>query len=271
MTLHELTEALKDYRDEFGLISPKRLVQPHRGDASGNGLCYTAIFGILCTLLHSDARQRRTRIKETTEAIKRCQVKPGLWILNRSPAPHPDQNAWDDYLHVLCFLQAAGEWQEAAALSLELMQKRTIWGPFGLSYYMNNEKYVREGATEFKHPDGRWNKSAWIGRFPALRAQAQMIFGKLSLLHKLAWAVSMWLTSKKPETAQGAYRTSWMMAQAYDALCEISILPRSKIMDWGYRKFRKRIESLPSFAITQRNYFEDNHPYLKAWELSHFL
>lgn len=282
MEMLKQLKLMSAYRDADGLVAPGKTT-PGQRNASGNGVAYSAFYGIvLATLPHfltsieyTDeelAEHDGTLISEhgvITEAITKCFVG-NSYILHRSPVPHNDQQAWDDYLALLCFYIIVRD-GSLFGLAKELRKRR--W-PLGIRYYMNNEQYLpgRPGATKYKHPDGRWNVEAWVGRFPVVRYMTNLALSNWirCAFYSVAWAVTVIQSSKKSYREQDSWRTTWMVVEAY--LSRRKSIPwyaGKAITDYAVRIYREAAGKIPGgLATTQVGYFEYDHPMIILWRMS---
>jgi len=283
MNTIEPLKQMENYKDADGLVAPGKTSEGQR-NASGNGVAYSAFYGMVlsslpmylsleCVTADELDEQHRLLDHELTaasDAIARCRVPGQGFMLHRSPVPHNDQQAWDDYLAALCYFTMTRS-PYLKPLALEIQKRR--W-PLGISYYMNNEQFLpgRPGATKYHHPDGRINIEAWIGRFPLVRYMTNLALSNwiACAFYSVAWAVTVIQSSKKPYTEQDSWRTLWMVVEAY--LSRRKSIPwyaGKAITDYAVRFYREKFLAIPGgITATQAGYFESDHPMIKLWEIA---
>ena len=210
MTAVEFADALGEYTDADGLVSPYRM-QVGQRNGSGNGLLYTSLAYLLLAVR---ARQYGVQF---AEMVRKCYLLPGL--LRRGPA-HPDHEGPDDYLAV-----------GAAAGVLRL-------GAFGGACKQVAGEILRYGRAHWwmmnNVDPGRWRWSSWFGRFPALIAHLEWAaWEPPPLWRRLAWAGALWLASRAEARQQDSWVQSWMMVLTVEALDVESLTPTLRW--WEYR------------------------------------
>ncbi len=238
-----LRDSIKNYLDQDGLVAPKATTLGQI-NASGNGISYLAFYyGVLFArgeLNSTDWLTFDANIESSTIGVPR--------VLRRGPH-HFDQESWDDYFSMLCaysFLDLS-----VLAYSWRSRCRRRFW-------YMNNEQYLNHRATPFRHPDGRWNVSAWIGRFPWIHAAAAIACrDKIGIMAQIGTAVWIRRCAKRPASDQGAWRMSYLFAWSCAAAersksYKLPRLIKNALAYWDSMR-------LP-LAETQHGYFPDDHP-----------
>lgn len=242
-----LRDEIKKFTDEYGLV------HPNGSGSSLNGLSYTAEYYVLLKL-----RGELTRDDLTTyESIVKTLKTNDTWNLHRLPG-NKDQQAWDDYANTLAACSVFNNPIWGLELTHTIRQQH---------FYMNNEIYMREGATKYKHPDGRWNKSAFIGRFPQIHFLTALAEGSApSVLVQFLWFGRVLNTlnnlKKGTASADGA-RITWMELVAYKSNKRF----KSRLCDFALylwnNYFKKNNKTL---ADTQGDYFRDGHPFVEAFK-----
>lgn len=242
-----LKEAIKPFTDQYGLVHPNGSAE------SLNGLSYTAEYYVLLKLRGELTSQDMERYETTVKLLKTNDT----WNLHRFPG-NKDQQAWDDYANTLAACSALGNPIWGYELS------HTIYNQF---FYMNNEIYMREGATQFRHPDGRWNVSAFIGRFPQIHFVTALAAGKKpNALVQLLWTIRVLNTLNKlrkgTSSADGS-RITWMEIVAY----KLNQRFKSRLCDWVVSRWNNYFQTTGrTLADTQGDYFRDNHPFNEAFK-----
>lgn len=139
-----------EIRDAFGFVTP----EPPK--STQNGLLFTAYYYALLSRYRPLSAWEKNYL---WDILSRSQIKAGLY--QRSPWCD-DQEAIDDYIGVVVLCELIGARDHARAL---LRFGETSYIDLGfteLPFYYNNAV----PGTQL-HKDGRKNRDAWLGRFPA--------------------------------------------------------------------------------------------------------
>lgn len=246
---------IEHYLDADGLVAPRQVVEGQR-NASGNGLSYTALYYVVAVVTGLiELPEARDKFRN---AVLFCFAGP-TGLLNRAPT-HPDQNSWDDYASVLAACAVLGEEWTARRIKREGEKRRDVFAGLGPKWWMNNEQWLRPDAKLFRHPDGRVNWSAWIGRFPFIPVLAKLATLKpLNLWDRIKIAAYLYTVSNRPLHGDAdAWRIGYLVVQALEsALWENSIL-----IEWAIH--RVKLAAGDQWNETQAGYFELGHPLLRA-------
>lgn len=199
-----LKEAIKDYRDPSGLVTPE--LRPTI-DASGNGITYTNIY---FTELVLKGLARVEDLLDYCKTMDPCFDKPGL--IDRSPTEFKerDQNSFDDYTW-LC----TGSKLMRARYAQEVLKygKSTGRTPF--------TKYVYNNVDHDK-----WTFKSWLGRQPQFVAHLYF-----SNNEKPCWALRKYWSGHMNSVNfdnDVSVLLSWARALAYpegmDDACDIAVI-----------------------------------------------
>lgn len=246
--------------DAYGLVAPN--FHLGNGLGSGNGISYLSLALVIAHL-----RGEGGRVADwlwLDEALDRCRLPkwPGF-VLSRGPG-HPDQQEFDDYISLMCALAVLNRTQMGSNLLHECRKVRfRFLGVLPINYWMNNEVFLDPRATQTRHPDGRINWQAWIGRYPAIRACAEIAAGlRPNALKRLGWALALLHGAFRPAHDQGNWRISWLMVQAYRA----QPVARSWFCDLAVRIWARKLRAHGGIRATQAGYFPEETAFMQfSW------
>lgn len=231
------------YTDRDGLIHTRK-VDPATGKASTlNGVCYTG--EVLALLGWIRLASGLVDYSQQIHAINSCLITKGL--LQRLPVQYgkTDQQGPDDYMGALAGMSAAKEFQFG--------QDYIDYGKRNYGFYNNVNP-------------GRWEKSAFLARFPQITAMAYWCARKPAPLFNTLWAAGTIYTSqrKPPEQDQDAYRfTALLIAVHMDQHPQFQSNMIRKAGEWWWRRFWEKGYSME--AIVTRYLNEKDHPLAKLW------
>lgn len=171
-------KANRDHIDRYGFWSP-------RGEVTGNGLLYTAIYAYVLSVNGELSPSVRAKLIAVYES---CELKPGL--LMRTPRNEFGQEGPDDYIGVALFCVICSHPDLA----------RRILDHGGVLGVWNNV-----------HP-GRFTLSAWLGRQRQLVAALRLAAGySINPVDKLIYFTSLVVGSFSK--SQDGYTLSWCLTK----------------------------------------------------------
>jgi len=246
-----MKEDYQKYRDCNGLL--QTVENPPPPGNSGNGILYTGEMFVNFALLDQVTDEDRTR---WVSIIRSLEVSPGL--INRNPptGPHPDQEAFDDYVGLTTSAYLMGGACQQICEDIFNQGQKTYWG---ISWIYNNVS----PQTPLKQPDGSWNWSALLLKSPAVVSSIYTCSGRVPpFIYRLAWAITIGTASMRdrrtpthPSVDSGARILSWLLIQA---------LPPKKypLCEWGAKFWWKRFKQDYPGGINQAfsEYFGPQHP-----------
>jgi len=184
----KIADEFEPYRDKFGLIHPG-LTGPTKLDGiSHNGLRFLSEY-VICLINHD----QMTKSEETKimNSVLLCESTHGLF--RRHPYTHYDsQIGIDDYIGLLTL----------SYYVFPIVAMRVI-------DYGDKNFWVFNSVNP-----GQWDPSAWLGRFPALRAHAYFCAKRRPpLLWRLAWCGAVLWAMKAKRDDQDAWMLSYHLVQ----------------------------------------------------------
>lgn len=223
MTLYQ--ELQNGYLDSNGLVTPSKNSPP-----SDNGLLYTGQ-----AIMIMDMLGETDGIPQLMDAMRACQIEPGLF--NRHPWPRfkSGQEGPDDYVAI-----AAVDMHWAQCL---LEYGRKHW------YSYNNEI------------PGKWTFKSFLGRFLSLICHSKLCAGeKPNLFLRIAHFVGTYLTTREEAGAT----SNRLLAQ----------LMIYKLDDHWMSRLEKRLWSANLVKVYGENsinkavciYFPSPHPFRGVWK-----
>lgn len=156
---------------------------------SGNGLSYTSQ-ALVCLKANGSHEDNDPRVIQFLQAIARCEITRGLY--SRYGLPRIESTSVDDLISL-----ASGD----------------LWTARGIRDYLK----LTWGFYDATAPGQKWNWSTWMYRFPGLTAHLDYAsLSKPNAFLRLAWAVSFWITARKPRTVQDSWMQASLMLWAYE-------------------------------------------------------
>lgn len=201
-----LREELADYTDAYGLVHPNK--NPGPNNWSGNGLLFTAE---ALMLIYKDSPPSVEEQREIERIYNSCEAE-AMGLYRRHPVAFlRDQEAIDDYIGI-----GAAAYITGTGMAVEVLE-------YGRAHHwlMNNV-------------DGKWNWSAWLGRFPAMICHLEFAAGgRSSLWKRLWWALTV---AFQPWSSESDPILSWLMV----TVCAKRSFVCSLATDHFYRRLKKR-------------------------------
>lgn len=148
-----LSEAIRPYRDQYGLVHPNRDLN------STNGLTYTAYY---MALLKERGELTEQECEAYSRTVLACEKEPGL--LNRYPN-HWQQQKIDDYACTIRGAEITGRRGLAWRIDEYGKNHAMTFGPIKRHYFYNNER----PGTNLDHQDALNWAALWIGNQPLFK------------------------------------------------------------------------------------------------------
>ncbi len=254
-----IKDDFKPYIDEFGLVQPKK------GEMSGNGLLYTAHYAII---LSDHGELDDIEVERLKKVYDSCQKEPGLMM--RSPvggAQWKDQEGPDDYFGVA----AAAYFLESDIADSVLRYGNDMPALEYSDEFENEEKRKMSriywkvlsflGCTKYVYNNDKpryFTQSAFMGRMPNLLANLEWGAGESpSFFRKLWWCVALIVGSFAPADHSDSWIVSWLSVRTMDRRSWMCSLVASY---WT----RKMLRTYPNgMADVFARYFGPDHPIAK--------
>lgn len=164
-----------------------------------------------------------------------CGPSNGLWYTDQANTPGNICKI-DDYIAVVASRPAAAKWV--------VIRMSQHWG--------------------FLSEDGDWRFERWFYRFPGFVAHAIYSTGQRpGWFWRLGWAVSMWLSARKPASVQDGWTQSDLMGRAY--INGAYGAKRSWLCDRAFEYWKSK-RPKPIWQIEADYIGVADHPLVLAWK-----